>query len=136
MVHALREAHRVLRPQGLLIDLRPAAVHRRVGIVMGGEYRFKWFTRERFDDDAAADNAVAAVISDGLLRPEGRTRFPCYRVMDTLEDFRAWMNDNIRKEKLVDHDWLIRRLEKAIAASGGEARIVISAPLILRTLRK
>ena len=32
MVHALTEAHRVLKPSGLLIDMRPAAKHRRAGL--------------------------------------------------------------------------------------------------------
>ena len=136
MGHALREAHRVLRPKGLLIDLRPDAVHRRVGLVQNGEYKFKWYSRESFDDDREADRAVATIVNEGLLRPEGRTRFACYRVMDTLDDFRSWMNDDIRKVRLLNRDWLVRRLEMAIAASEGDARIVISAPLILRALRK
>ncbi len=38
MVHALREAHRVLKPDGLLLDLRPGPVHRRVGIEVYGHY--------------------------------------------------------------------------------------------------
>ena len=136
MVYALREAHRVLRPQGLLIDLRPAAVHRRVGLVQDGEYKFKWFSRESFDDDREADRAVATMVNAGLLRSERRIRFACYRIMDSLEDFQAWMNNNIRKQRLLNREWLVQRLESAVDAADGSIRIVVSAPLILQVLRK
>lgn len=67
---------------------------------------------------------------------EGRSRFPCYRVMDTLETFQAWLTDFVTKGNFPSHDWLIRRVERALANSDGRSCIVVSAPLILRTLRK
>lgn len=136
MVHALREAHRVLKPDGLLIDLRPAAVHRRVGVTEGGGYRLPWVMRENFDDDHAADRAVAQVVGEGLFKAEGRTRFACYRVMDTVDDFQEWLTDFLNKGNFPSHDWLVRRVERALKASDGKASIVVSAPLVLRALRK
>ena len=32
MVHALREAHRVITPNGVVVEMRPAAIHRRVAV--------------------------------------------------------------------------------------------------------
>jgi SAM-dependent methyltransferase len=78
MVHALRQAHRVLKPGGLLIDLLPAPAHRRVGIVSGGHYRRLGTTRETLDLDRAAERAVRRV---GLFRLETGVRFDCRRVM-------------------------------------------------------
>src|SRR5262245_36498274 len=112
MVHALLEAHRVLKPNGILIDLRPAAVHRRVGIVDSDGYRLSWMMRETFEDDLAADRAVAKVTSQGRFKARSRTRFPCYRVMDTMDDFRTWLDDFIEKGKFPSHDWLVQRLER------------------------
>jgi len=136
MVHALRETYRVLKPDGLLIDLRPAAVHRRVGFNDGGGYRLRWVMRENFDDDHAADRAVDQVVNDGLFKAERRTRFACYRVMDTARDFQEWLKDFIYKGNFPSHDWLVRRVERAIEESDGKTRIVVSAPLVLRALRK
>ena len=136
MVHALRETYRVLKPDGLLIDLRPAAVHRRVGFTEGDGYRLRWVMRENFDDDHAADRAVAHVVNDGFFKAEGRTRFACYRVMDTLDDFQEWLKDFINKGKFPSHDWLVRRVGRAPEVSDGKSSIVVSAPLVLRTLRK
>lgn len=136
MVHALREAHRVLKTNGLLIDLRPAAEHRRVGVSEGDGYRLPWVMRENFDDDRAADRAVAQVVLEGRFKTEGRTRFACYRLMDTLEDFLEWLTDFVDRGKLPSHDWLVRLVERALKASAGKTNIVVSAPLVSQALRK
>jgi SAM-dependent methyltransferase len=136
MVHALREAHRVLKPDGLLIDLRPAAVHRRVGITRAKSYRLRWVMRENFDDDRAADRAVAQVLREGWFRAEGRKRFACYRVMDNIEEFQEWLTDFVQKGKFPSHDWLVRLVERELDQAERKTKIVVSGPLVLRGLRK
>ena len=137
MVHALREAHRVLKPDGLLIDLRPAAVHRRVGVVTKGDlYRLPWVMREKFDDDRAANRAVAQVMGERWFKAKGRTRFSCYRVMDTLDEFREWLADFTNRGKCPPHDWLVRLVERELSATTGQTGIVVSAPLDLRVLMR
>jgi hypothetical protein len=136
MVHALYEAHRVLKPNGILVDLRPAAAHRRVGVTQADGYRLLWVMRETFDDDRAADRAVKEVISEGRFKAEGRTRFACYRIMDSLVEFQEWLIDFVKLGKLPSHDWLVQRVERALEVTGGKTRIVVSGPLVLRVLRK
>ena len=136
MVHALLETHRVLKRDGLLLDLRPDAVHRRVGITEDGDYRLLWRMREGFEDDHAADRAVEQVTSDGYFRAEGRTRFPCFRVMDTIGEFQEWLLDFVTRNEHESHDWLVERLEKRLDASPAKTRIVVSAPLVMRVIRK
>ena len=136
MVHALHEAHRVLKPNGLLVDLRPAAVHRRVGVIEADGYRLPWVMRENFDDDRAADRAVKEVLREGRFKPEGRTQFVCNRVMDRLDEFQDWLDDFVNKGKFGSHEWLVQRVERALDARVGKTRIVVSGPLVLRVLRK
>lgn len=136
MVHALHEAHRVLKSNGLLLDLRPAAVHRRVGLAQADVYRLQWVMRESFEDDHAADRAVARVLREGLFKAEARTGSACYRVMDTFDEFQDWLTDFVTRGKCPSHDWLVQRLERALAALDGKAGIVVSAPLVLRVMRK
>lgn len=136
MVHALYEAHRVLKPNGLLIDLRPAAVHRRVGVTEADGSRLPWVMRETFEDDHAADRAVAKVTREGRFKAEGRTRFTCNRVMNTLDEFQEWLYDFVDKGKFQSHDWLTKRVERALDATTGKTKIVVSGPLVLRVLRK
>ena len=136
MVHALREAHRVLKGEGLLIDLRPAAVHRRVGLNEGDAYRLRWVMRETFVDDLAANRAVSQVVREGWFKAEGRTRFPCYRVFDTLDEFQEWLADFVERGKCEPHEWLVRMLERKLKAANDKTGIVVSAPLDLRFLKK
>src|SRR5262245_17063288 len=103
MVHALKEAQRVLKPGGILLDLRPAAAHRQVGIEQTGHYQRLGAMRERFDDDHAASRAVAAVMRQGLFKLERRERFGCRRIMDRLAEFRAWLDEFVSLDKLPSH---------------------------------
>ena len=105
MVHALRDAQRVLKPNGILIDLRPTASHRRAGLGEGKGWKQVGVMREKSDDDLAADRAVKQVILEGLFQEESRTEFDLDRVMDTLQDFRAWLDD-FPTDKLRSHEWL------------------------------
>ena len=135
MIHALHEAQRVLKPDGLLVDLRPDAVHRRVGVTQADRYRLLGVMRETFDDDRAADRAVTQVEGEGRLKTVGRTVFDCNRIMDSLDEFQEWLADFVKLSDLPSHDWLVRRVERALEVAGGKARVVVSGQLVLRVLR-
>jgi hypothetical protein len=134
MVHALRESHRVLRTGGALIDLRPAAQHRRVGLGRGRAWRQIGVTRESFEKDRAADRAVAEVLRANLYRRGARTEFLVDREMDTMNDFIAWLKDFGQRRTLASHEWLIRKLKRALAVR--EETIVGRGLVTMQLLRK
>ena len=149
MVHALREAWRVLRPGGLALDLRPANVHRRVTVVRGGAVEPIGPMRELFTDGRAADRAVAemtrrqggAAGRDGDLRPPlqlvSRERMTLDRVMDGVDDLRDWLDEfKSRNDDLPPHDWLIERVAGKVGERPRKGSVVVSGPLDLRVLRK
>jgi hypothetical protein len=136
MVHALHEAARVLKPNGLLLDLRPAPVHRRVGVLRADHYQPLGRMREQFDEDYAANRAVAEVVRQGVLRIERRVRFDFDRTMDSPAEFRTWLADFASLGRIASHDWLVRRVDRAFSTRLGENRLVVRGPLDLRLLRK
>ncbi len=136
MVHALQEAHRVLKPKGILIDLRPAASHRRAGLGLGRSWQLVGVLRESLDDDHAADAAIDTVLRRSLFRPLGRSQFSLDRVMDTLDEFRLWIEDFSRADKYGDHEWLIQRLDRALARSKRRRKITIRGLMTLGVLEK
>jgi hypothetical protein len=135
MVHALEEVHRVLRPNGVLIDLRPALRRRRVGVYDGSQVQWLGRTHEQFDEDRAANRAVAEVLRAGLFRRKSLTSFDLDRVMQTAEDFEDWLADFVGEEQALLHERLMRRLKKALR-EGGRKHIIIRGPLRLAVLLK
>ncbi len=136
MVHALEETHRVLKTGGLLIDLRPAAAHRRVGLGTGRNWRLLGTMRESLAEDRAANVAIRTVVRSGLFRPLRRERFNLDREMDTVEEMRLWIGDFSRVEKYGNHEWLVRRVEHAVAASARRRKITIRGLMTLGVLQK
>jgi SAM-dependent methyltransferase len=136
MVHALQQCHRVLRPEGALIDLRPAAVHRLVGIETADRFRRLAVMRERFTDERAADRAIARVVREGLFTVAAQRRFPCDRTMDTVREFEEWLETAIHLSKWPRHGWLVRRVARRLEARVAGSRIVVRGPMDLAVLRK
>jgi SAM-dependent methyltransferase len=136
MVHALTEAHRVLKPNGILIDLRPAPKHRRAGLGEGAGVTWVGWMREDFADDRAASRSVAHVLHQGLYERVSRVTFDLDRVLDSLSDFRAWLDDYTWGDALPSHEWLYGRLERAQQKAGIPRKITIRGPLMLAVLRR
>jgi hypothetical protein len=55
--------------------------------------------------------------------------------MDTLQDFRAWLDD-FSIDKLPSHDWLYRKVERALAKEPDGTKITVRGPLKIGVLRK
>jgi len=136
MVHALRQVHRLLKPDGTLLDLRPAVKHRQVGLGEGKRWAFVAWMREDLTDDRAANRALKRAAALGLFQPESNREFDLDRVMDTLEDFREWMSDFPSGKLAPEDDRLYRRVERALATARPGTRIVARGPLSLSVLRK
>ena len=135
MVHALTEVHRVLKPNGILIDMRPATQHRRAGLGEGKGWRYVGAMRQPFDDDHAADRAVRHMIRAGYFRRESNIQFNLDRVMDTLQDFCAWLDD-FPKDKASILNSLDHKVERALATRPDNTKITIRGPLKIGLLRK
>jgi len=136
MVHALRQAHRLLKPDGVLIDLRPAAKHRQIGLGEGKRWKFVAWMREDLTDDRAANRSVRRAAALGLFEAEAKTEFDLDRVMDTLDDFREWMSDFPSGKLPPEDERLYGRVERALAKVRPGTRIVARGPLSLVVLRR
>jgi SAM-dependent methyltransferase len=136
MVHALKEAHRVLKPNGLLIDLRPAPAHRRVGLGEGRRWHEVGALHEVLDDDYAADAAIAEMVRQRYLHTEQRIRFQLDRVMDAMDEIRDWLSDFDTRRQLPSHAWLLDRLEQQRARSRKPEKITVRGPMKLVVLTK
>ena len=135
MVHSLTEAQRVLKPNGILIDLRPAHKHRRARVGDGKDWQMVGVMRENFDDDIAANRAVRQVVREGLFQQESLIAFDLDRVMDTLQDFHAWLED-FSTDKLPSHEWLYQKVERALKKKRAGTKIAVRGLMRLGVMRK
>lgn len=139
MVHALRQARRVLKSDGYLLDLRPAPVHRHVGLESAGSYHELAVMEEGFVDDYKANEAVEQMVDTGLLKLSTRIRFDCTRRMDRFIDFQRWLDEYIRLTKVQRPERLVEKIKDGLriaASHDGKIRIVVLGPVDLRVLLK
>jgi len=118
------------------LTLRPGAKHRHVGIWRAGHWQAVGTMRETFEDDQAANAAVADVLHQGLFRLKRHIQFELKRYMDTLTDFRAWLDEFSKLAVLAPHDWLVQPVDRMLKNEAGRANVVVRGPFDIRVLKK
>ena len=148
MVHALRQARRVLKDDGYLLDVRSAATVRHVGIESNDSYHQVAVMKESLDENYASDRAVKEMIKERLLKLESHTRVECTRRMVTYNEFETWLREPARFRKLKSPERLLKAVKDALKSQSdvskarkgkvdrGKLRIVVLGPLDLRVLTK
>lgn len=100
MVDALHEAHRVLRPGGVLIDARPDS-RRRARVLHAAGTRMRPAgtvntSRETAGDDRSSDRAVAKVKRAGLFRSIRTGGFLHLVRFDGIRELQDYLDDHLR----------------------------------------
>jgi hypothetical protein len=127
MVDALKEARRILRPRGILIDARPdsrvfayaergtsTGTYRQAGVIAT--------SREEQTNDKSSDNSVATAVRNGWFRSLRASRFwhrvlfenrpGMQRYLDDHQRFAhrvRWMIDPTKRRRWENDPWAIRR---------------------------
>ena len=135
MVHALQEIHRVLRPGGTLIDLRPAIQNRTVELELSyarlhiGEIDSSGTAA----DHRAADAALRSAVKRGLFRGEHDADFQLVTDLDSVEDLRGYAAA-LRQSALPEE--VVSRLEWLTANEDGDFIIRIRREMVIARYRK
>jgi hypothetical protein len=102
MVHALKEAYRILVPQGILIDVRPLSVNVPLEVIYkgGSESAGILDLRPERDSDIAADRAIESVLMDQIYKELMLEYFDFTYYWKTIKDMKAdleeyWKDDVI-----------------------------------------
>jgi hypothetical protein len=124
-VNALRNVHRMLAPQGLVLDLHPVPPNARVlvdGVDVGPVHEEEFFRR----DLRPAERELRRAVREGLFEPLREMRF---RVDSRYDDPGDLLSD------LDDDDWgcLSARVRKRVAQAPGP--VVLREPVLLQSFR-
>jgi len=126
MVHALKEIHRLLRPNGTLIDIHPVLEAPLIEVSQGGRVLFaEAFPFHDYDDYRQADDALAQIVERRLfvIERSGKFDFLTYgSSVAELRDFMAKANaydDRPKDEAVAAREAeLAARVEEIMQAAG------------------
>lgn len=135
MVHALREIHRILKPNGKLIDLRPHIDNRQLWVELASATLFagEIDSSATVNDHLVADRALQKVIDDGLLTLEHQTEFELFTDLDTVDDLLDYRN-SLRSSILPDD--VVQQVSNLTADETDDYRIRIRRMLTIARYRK
>jgi hypothetical protein len=116
MVHALNEAHRILIPTGILIDVRPLSVDVPLEVIYqgGGESAGMIDMSPDIELDRAADRAIESVLTDQLYRESWVENFDFPYYWKTFRDMKVdldeyWMTDVIIPDEVLQRARILFR---------------------------
>lgn len=138
MVHALSEIHRVLIPNGILIDLRPLLSRWEVEVASVRESRLTGRVNDfevGLADDAAANRTMAEAESNGWFIREREEFFPYVYSWDSPHEMEEWIdeewNDFIGLDEEAKH-----ATRSAWAMADGDARAQLWMKMLIGRWRK
>lgn len=134
MVHTLREIHRVLKPNGTLIDLRPNLGGRVVEVVLASATLHAGdVDSSRYEPDKRASNlAIEQMVADGLYRLEHYEEFSYVTDLDTVDDLREYggaLNLDILSDAVVE------QVDQLTADETEDFSIRVRRPMIIARYR-
>src|SRR3954471_6412077 len=115
MVDALRRAHRMVKPDGWVIDLHPSASPATVEV--GGSTTGHVESPDAKARHAAAGVALGVTVSEGLFSIDQATTFTFYTYGDTIEELRDYIEENWRDSRIADRT--VERTREALRHAAG-----------------
>jgi hypothetical protein len=105
MVDALRRAHRMVTPEGCIVDLHPTA--RCACVEVGARCTGRVDAGDAPRRHTAATAALALVVEEGLLAVESAMEFAFYTYGDSLDELATYITENWRDAR-IDQETLIQ----------------------------
>jgi SAM-dependent methyltransferase len=138
MVHALNEIHRVLKPNGILLDLRPLEDSWAVEVVSSTG----WQASGRLSDlpqgvadDEAANQAMKEVQSRGRFIQKKEEEFPYFYYWDAPSEMKEFLETEWENFEKMDED-LYRKTASMWASSNADARVRVRVKMMIAVWEK
>ncbi len=138
MVHALEEIYRVLKPNGMLIDLRPIEENWKAEVVTSTNYQTcgsLTALARGVADDEAANQAVGQVERRGLFIKEREEMFSYFYMWDTPSEMKEFMESEWEEFEKMEDD-LYRKVGTAWATSNADANVRVRVHMLISLWKK
>ena len=146
MVHALEEIHRLLKPNGTLIDIHPVSEPSSIEIHQPGKVDLVGLlsVRQWCFEFEQADIALAEIIQRGMFTMERSALFDLPTHYSSAADLGTDLKESVELfardaqaaiEPLPDIEALTTRAEELIRATGGDAELIVHERTHISRLR-
>ncbi len=138
MVHALNEIHRILKPRGILIDLRPVEDNWSVEVVTstGNQVAGKLMDMPvGIADDNAAFQAMNEVEALGWFSKEKDDEFGFFYIWDTPSEMKSYIDEEWEDFEKMDDD-LYRKTSSLWASANADARVRVRVKMWIAAWKK
>lgn len=138
MVHALNEIHRVLAPDGVLIDLRPLAGNWPVEVASNREVKAAGRVSDMptgLEDDQAANRSVAQAASQGRFAREREEFFPFFYYWDSPNEMQDYIEEEWADFITIDENvW--KDIRSLWAVADADARLRVRVKMLITRWKK
>lgn len=133
MVHALDEIRRVIKPNGILIDLRPVEANWSVEVFSSVGYQVAGRLSDlpiAVADDEAAYNALREVESRRWFIKEKEEEFAFYYYWDTPSEMKEFMEDEWKDFEKLEQS-VYRAAQSLWASANADAQVRVRVKLLI-----
>ncbi len=138
MVHALDEIRRTLKPNGILLDLRPVEDNWQVEVVSSTGWQAAGRLSDlpaAVEDDEAAFHAMREAESNGWYVREKEKEFDFFYYWDTPSEMKEFMESEWDDfEKLEES--VYRKTSSLWVSAGGDARVRVRVKMLITLWNK
>ncbi|HUI90032.1 MAG TPA: hypothetical protein VLX61_15040 [Anaerolineales bacterium] len=138
MVHALTEIHRLLVPDGILIDLRPLAERWPVEVASSREVREAGRLTDLeigLEDDRSANEAMIQAESHGWFLREREEFFPFFYYWDSPNEMKEYMDESWSDYLTIDEStW--KNIRSMWAVANADARLRVRVKMLITRWKK
>lgn len=138
MVHALNEIHRILKPGGTLIDLRPLENSWAVEVVDSTGWQAIGRLKDQeigLADDEAANQAMKTAQANGWFSQSKNTEFPFFYYWDTPSDMKNFIETEWELYEKMD-DSLFKQTSAVWASANADARVRVRVKMWIAAWKK
>ena len=135
MVHALEKIYRLLKPDGMLIDIHPVPEPPSIEARIGDRTISAGWLKERNDyvEYDQADEALAQAVARGLFAVERQGAFTFILHGDTVEELREYLADEWQDASI--DDITAMRAEEVLSTPERDKEVIVRESVRIARLR-
>lgn len=138
MVHALSEIYRTLKPNGLLIDLRPVESNWGVEVVSGSGWQASGRLNDLpqgVEDDEAAFKSIKEAEGKGWYIKEKENEFDFFYYWNTPSEMKEFMEEEWEDFEKLDED-VYRKTSALWVSANADARVRVRVKMMITLWKK